>query len=499
MSSRTSGGFNPVTAFMALMGVGVLALLVWLWGAQFGHFAWSLLRSASMPILIGVFVVAAVVVVSAIMYDVWHAAVIPALVLGAIGFGLTAWIVNGYVIPHQLAEKTQIESAEGLDFRQRVPYDVAVATSNRNLGATTGDATGSIKALPAEGDYGVYTTTVERRGLFKGYESTQTMTAPLYGSTSAQNVEFCEFSEAAGMKLSGMSPGNDLARAIMWKTSPSTKVDKEDALVRCEDGTPMVYVPLTKLDGSLFFPQRVPGGTAVYNGETGELTIEDEIDTDLPLYPKSIAENQREALTKSGTFLDWIFSRSGYEDTSKDENDPNGENRAEFGLASADGNTQYYATPLTTRGSSSSIIALGTIESDGEIKSGELHTYTVNEYEQALQANSSIADRITGEVLGGYRANGLTVFEVTPSEEGTWTATVGKEQTVLYRAIIHQDGTIELLDAKGNSVAGDDPENPEEGGIEVDIDKPLEDMTTEELKELGDQVLEELASRSQVE
>lgn len=483
------------TALVGVVALALLAAFVWIAGAQFGHFIWSLLRSLVLPLLIAA---ALGGIVIAFFRKDWERGVFAAGGLAVVAFAITAWVSSGYVVPHQLAQKTQSQSAEDLDFRQRVPYDVASATSNRNLGNTTGDATGNIKAMPAEGDYGVYSTSVERRGLFKGYESTQTLTAPLYGSTSAKNVEFCEFSDSAKLKLSGWAPSNNMVRAIQWQTSASTKVNKGDALVRCEDGTPMVYAPLTKLDGDLFFPQRVPAGVAVYNGETGELTIEQELETDLPLYPKSVAENQREALTRSGSFFDWVFKRSGFEDTSKDGEDPNGENRAEFGLANSDGTKQYFVTPLTTRGSSSSIIALGTIESAGVIKSGALHPYVVNKYDQAQQANSSIASRITGEVLGGYRASGLSVFEVVPSEDGTWTATVGKEQTVLYRAIIHPDGTIDLLDAKGNTVAGDGESSKEEGSG-ISTDKPIEEMTNDELTELGDQILDELASRSQDE
>lgn len=487
---------NVTAAVFGAIALAVVGAFIWAWGAEFGHIVWSLVRSSLLAIVVAVALAGAAFAVTHRSESRW-------MVAGGLaiaGFVITAIFTSGYVVPHQLAQQTQEQAADDLDFRQRVPFDVASAVSTRNLGDTTGDATGSIKAIPAEGEYGVYTTSVERRGFFKGYESTQSLTAPLYGSTSSKNVEFCSFSEDANLKLSGWVPSNSMVRAIMWKTSPSTRVDKGDALVRCEEGTPMVYVPLTKLDGNLFFPQRVPGGVAVYNGETGELKIEQELDTDLPLYPKSVAENQREALSRSGSVFDWMFKRAGYEDTSKDEEDPNGENRAEFGLASTDGNTQFYVTPLTSRGSSSSIIALGTIESDGKVKSGELHPYVVHKYEsgESRQANSAIASRITGEVLSGYMASGLKVFEVVPSEDGTWTATVGKEQSVLYRAVIHPDGTIDLLDANGKPVAGDG-KSSEEGEPDLDAGKPIEEMTTEELKQLGDQVLEELATRADSE
>lgn len=497
LNSRTTG-ITFAQLFVGAVVLAIAAALVWLWGAEVGHALWSMLRAGIIPISVGVILLlaAGAAAFTARMEGLGLLLGVAALA----GVILSSALVNGYVIPHQMAQQTQEETSGNLDFRQRVPFDVASAMSGRNLGDTTGDATGGIKALPAEGDYGVYTTSVERRGLFKGYESTQTMTAPLYGTPSSSDVTFCDFSERAGLKLSGGWPTNNLTRAILWRTSPSTKVDKDSALVRCEGGTPMVYVPLTKLDGNIFLPQRVPAGVAVYNGETGELTIEQELETDLPLYPNSVAEAQRQSLTRSGSIWDWMFRRSGYEDTSKDEEDPNGENRAEFSLASADGTESFYVTPLTTRGTSSSIIAMGTIKSDGAVKAGELRPYTVHRFPagESRQANSAVASRITGEVLQGWQASGLSVFEVVPSEDGTWTATVGKEQSVLYRAVIHPEGTIDLLDADGKPV-GSEGESSEEDKPDLDAGKPLEDMTTDELTQLGDQVLEELATRADSE
>ena len=485
----------------ALIVLAIVGGFIWLLGAQTGHFLWSMARISliSGPVAIVLGAVVGFVILRIMGRDYLDISLLSGFGVAVLTFIVGQAFVVSYAIPHSMAQTTQVEEAEDLSFRQRVPFDVASAVSNRNLGATTGDASGTVKALPAEGENGTYTTTVIRRGMFKGYESTQTMTAPLYGSTGAQNVSFCEFSDDAELRLGGLAPKNNLKRAIQWKTSPSTLIDSNDALVRCEDGTPMVYVPTTQLDSNVFLPKRVPGPVAVYNGSTGELSIEEELETDLPLYPKSIAERQRESLTRSGSAADWFFRRSGFEDTSNDGDDPNGENRAEFGLADESGENQYFVTPLTARGSSSSIVALGTVDAAGELKAGELRPYQVHTYPkgESRQANSAVASRITGEVLSGYRASGLKVFEVVPSEDNTWTATVGKEQSVLYRAVINPDGSIELFDNQGNTVAGEGQE-PEEGS-ELKADKPLEDMSVDELKQLGDDILEELAARASTE
>lgn len=482
--------------------LSALGILTWLWGAQFFHYLWSILRVGMVPalILIGVGTSATVFFWRRVQYSEDRAIAVGvswvvALVL-AVGVAIP---LSGYMAPARYNEVVETQSAEELDFRQRVPHDVATAMSDRNLGATTGDAVGQVRAIPAAGDHGSYTTAVVRRGWLKGYESVQTLTPPNYGTPGAQDVEFCEFSPDAKLRLGGGAPSNNLGRAIMWRTSPSTLVDPKDALFNCEDGVPMVYVPLTKLDGSILLPIRVPAGVAVYNGQTGELDIHEEFESDLPLYPQSVTENQREALTRSGSFADWLFGRSGYEDTSVDAEDPNGDNRAEFALADGSGMNQYHVTPLTPRGASSSIIALGTLQSDGTIRSGELRPYMVSTYEEAArQANSATADRITGEVLSGYMASGLRVFEVVPSENGTWTATVGKEQAVLYRAIISSDGKVDLRDANGRPVgtSSTSEDGGSDAGSVIDAGKPVDQMTNEELTDLADQILSELAQRA---
>lgn len=479
-----------------MIGIAIIAVFIWLFGAQLWHSAWSTFRSNMLPIAIAT--ITATILGGLVLAGTRDAypAITTWLITGAL-VGFTAMApVHSYYVPKQVAEATEEQAADALDFRQRTPYDVAHAVSNRNLGDTTGDATGGVKAIPTENDHGVYTTSVIRRGMFQGYESTQTNEPPLYGSTSSQNVKFCHFNDNAKLRMGGKVPSNNLKRAIQWRTSPSVIINRSDVVVHCENDVPMVYVPTTQLSDNFFMPYRVPGPVAVYNGHTGELAIHDDLDSELPLYPQSLATKQREALKATGSFWDSFFKRAGYEDTSKDEEDPNGKNRAEFTMADSNGEHSYYVTPLTTRGSSSSIVALGTIPANGPQHKGELRPYTINKYDQgeSRQANSAIASRITGEVLSGYRASGLKVFEVVPANDDTWVATVGKEQSVLYRAIIHPNGNIDLLDSDGKQVAGEG-EAPDSSDP-ISTDKPIESMTPEELEQLGNQILEELAKRA---
>jgi len=398
------------------------------------------------------------------------------------------------------------ESPAELSFRTRVPLEVATATSSRTLGNTTGTATGDIRALPVIGENGKYSTAVIRRGFLQGYESVQLLDIPLFGTADSKDVQFCAFDKDAKLRFDGGLPVNNLKTAILHRVPLGTGLNAADAVFDCaeENGEliPMVYAPLTKQVG-VFITTRVPASVAIYNGSTGEITIEKDYEGDLPLYPQSLALGQRESTQASDGFVNWFMNRSGYEDTSVDEEDPNGANRAEFGLSDIEGKHQSYVTPLTARGSSSSIIAVGTTEAT-RLVAGELNPYEVRAYEndEVRQANSAIADTITAGVLSGYQAQGLTVFEIAPGEDGNWVATIGKKQSILYRATIEADGTITLRDAKGAQVGavvspnGDVEEVPATDPEVPAQNESLSSLSEDELRELGQQVLDELASRA---
>lgn len=501
-------------------GGGILALLLlsgllYLYGAQIGHGLWRFFRSAWT--LFAVFALIGGIgfalhlprykaakkesrsraynySYSAPEYVSWGTIIAGSLlaIVATVGF----FTLGSYLAKKPVADQIQVTEEAQPNFAERQPFDVASAVSSRTMGSTSGDATGVIKSVPATNDF---STSIVRRGMFKGYESIQQLSVAPFGSTRNGDVNFCQFSENAELRFGGAAPKNNLTRAIYSQTSPSTKARIDDAIFACEDGTPMIYAPLTKMEG-FFFPHEVPGGVAIYNGTTGELKIVDEYEGDLPLYPVSIAEQQRESLTASGTFADYLFRRAGWETTEKDSEDPNGGNRAEFSVSSSDHKTSYYVTPLTPRGASSSIVALGEVESDKQVKNGELNTFTVHRYPdgESRQANSAVAAAITGEILAGYKSNGLQVFEVIPVADGKWVATIGKDQSILYRAEIGADGSIILRDASGAVVGTNaQPVEGEEPPAGADpTGKPIEEMTNEELDALIKEASEELRDRA---
>ena len=386
--------------------------------------------------------------------------------------------------------------ADTLSFDDRVPFDVATAVSSRSLGNTSGNATGDIKAVPGTDEY---TTAVVRRGFLQGYESVQVMKLPVYGSfTFEENVSFCEFDkDNANLRLGGAWFSNDLMYRALHKVSfwnPTTKISKKDITMICDNGSPKVYLPVTKLNVGFLSAHRVPAGVVIYDGKTGELTYEKELNIDgLSIYPISVAESQRDSLATVNGYGDWLFRRDGFESTSKDEDDVNSTNPTEFGLMDTSGSTKF-VTPLTPRGSSSSVVALSTLDASS-VNSGSMNSLTVHSYSSPRQAPSTVASSIISTELSGYKANGLTVFEVVPSENGSWTASIGKNQSILYRAIIDPLGDVVLYDSNGKDISGSNSTGDDETNIRTD--KPLDQMTVQELKELADSITSELAERAQ--
>lgn len=523
MASARSKHARKRQLLTTLITVGVLAVLsaiiIAIW-PDVAHSAAIFLRVTWLTLGVPLVLVVAAIVL--LMKDRVGFAFLTGV--GAVAAFIVLIFIQGYTSKSNLAESVTVvdESPSELSFDPRQPYDVATATSNRTLGDTLGTVSGRVRALPATGEDGLYTTSVIRHGFLQGYESTQVLDLPQFGTSDASNVRFCDWdADKAPLRLGGGLPANSLQGAIYRQTSPTVSLDDTDAFVVCQatakpgDETPgdipVLYAPLKKL-GSGLFPYWVPAGVAVYDGKDGKLTILDELSAPgYPLYPSSIATAQRESTTARGSVADYIWQRVGWEDTGKDESDPNGYNRAEFGLSVAGKNTHTYVTPLNTRGSSSSIVGVGT-SSAGSIKTGELNPYEVRLYPkgQARQANSAISDSITGGVLQGYQAQGLSVFEVVPEKDGNWVATIGKKQSVLYRATIAPDESITLVDAGGQQIGNSVTVNPDgEVDREVDPSKPTDgdadsnstsiaNLSDEELRLLGQQIIEELSKRSQI-
>ena len=442
----------------------------------------------------------------------WFIAAGVVFIVGGTGAAFYSSYLNDNALYN--ASKVQVKTdGDSLSFKNRVPYEVAAGVSGANLGDLTGDVTGVVKIAPGTGQY---STGVTRRGFLKGYEAVQTMNLPEYGQPNiAKDVKFCKFDEKnAPYKLGGKWWSNNLDYRVLNAAGGwTTTFDDSDVTMTCNSKSePVMYIPILKSKVGFLKSYDVPAGVVTYNGKTGVLEYHKEMTSadGITLYPSYLAKEQREASQSSGSFADYIFNRSGFEDTSDDEEDPNKENATEFGLSTTNGVTQF-VTPLTPRGESKSIIALSTIDSASN-KYGQLQSMHIHKYTAARQTTSTVASNVTANGLGGQKTN-LGVFEVVPSQDGNWTATVGQKQTVVYHAVIGEDDSMTLVDASGKTVFTN---KKSDGGVDKDAKadnktesdsssnanqsatagKDLGSMSVDELQKLSNDVSAELANRA---
>ena len=425
---------------------------------------------------------------------------LPVVIIVAIGGASVVSLVRyEYDLGTKYLAEVEVVDTDSPDFAERAPYDVAAAGSTRLLGDTTGEAM-NVKSLVDEGDHGTYNALVVSRGLFPGYESVQVQDVPLYGAPTSRDIDTCEFNGArASHRLGGFWPSESLDYLVLGSVPLNVAFQSTDTYGYCDGDTAKIVIPLQSLDG-FWTPVWSSYGVAVYDGSTGTVTIEtDTSDIPGPVYPLSLARTQREALLSTGTFEDRFFNRSGWEDSSGDTDDPNAGNRSEFGLRYVDDNDGAFITPLTPRGDSTSIVAVSVVDATRS-ELGQRNTITVHRYDkgESRQANSAVAQEIkTSYSWMPDWASGLTIFEIVPGKDGTWIASIGQTQSVVYRAVISADGSAVLYDETGERVIRtNDGNEPDVENPSVPVDSDLADLTPAELRELADTVLDELERRA---
>jgi hypothetical protein len=486
----------------AAAAVVLLAVIAWLWGAQIVHGGYQFGATGAFVLipLLALAAVAATVIVPRGRATPLTAA----LVVVVLGLSVFAWVRHAYDTDRLYVGDARTVDRAAPSFDQRSPYDVAAVSSTKNLGDTTGTAL-AVKSLTDQGAHGLWDALVQRRGFLAGYESVQVQDMPLYGPTEPSRVHTCAFTRTAGLRLGGALPANSLTHAIDAATPPAVTFDPADAYGYCDGAKPVVVVPLTRVHG-FWNVSHDDAGDAVYDGRTGHLRIvTDASHLPGPAYAQSLAKRQRVALRALGSFGDYWFHRSGYEDTSADGGNPDSFNPSELGLRRASDDHATWVTPLTPPGSSSSVVALSVVDAS-VARAGTRNPIRIYRYEkgEARQANSSVASSIKTQYsfLPDW-ASGLRIFELVPGRHGQWVASLGQSQGVVYRAVIDADGTVVLRDQAGDVVTRsglqDAPGNSGTGGTSGaggSGSTDLSRMTPQQLRQLGQAVLDELAKRA---
>ncbi|MEU5721919.1 hypothetical protein ABZ783_08850 [Micromonospora sp. NPDC047738] len=342
----------------------------------------------------------------------------------AVGLALgVCWLVYGeYLQDRGYVTTMRVVTDPVPELTARAPYLVGKAQAAPNLGDVTGEIT-DISYLPDSDRFGVL---VERRGWLTGYEVGLVQEVPLGGNSRAQ--QRCRFdASTADARIGGWFTHN-LARKISAERR-WVRFSADDAYVYCQGETPVVVVPLKRQTGILVVTER-PAGVALYDGQTGKVTItDDSTKVPGPSYPISLAARQREGTAAVGGFADWWFERSGWDASEDGANDGN---ESEFALRYRDGSGRSaYVTPLTPQGEASSVVAVSTVPT--RHPGGRLAPLTVHRLSPTWSSPQAIVALIKSEYRDVCCWNDDQVFEVVPTGGSTWTATLGSEQSIRYR------------------------------------------------------------------
>ena len=437
----------------------------------------------------------------------WTGVTVAALTgLACLCFLVYAVFTHGYQVRKAVLANVSETTNTAPQFKERAAFTVADKQAAGNLGE---GVIGEIVDTTYVADQDTFGSLVERPGFFTGYAAVETQTVALTGQATAQT---CKFSTSdADARLGGIF-GSSLERKIAHIHRGYTITDS-DAYGVCvdQDGkkTPLVIVPLKDHRG--WFPAiEVPAGVAVYNGLTGTVKVYDDVKAGQlpgPVFPLSLAQDLRESTAAMGSFWDFMKNRSGYSDTSRDENDPNGENRSEFALATASSKSPAYVSPLTARRGSTAISAIGVVQA-GSVTKGKFNAYTVHKLDEPRKANSAVADRLKTDYsdLPDW-ASGLRIFEIAPVSQGEWVASMGREQNVAYRVRIKADGSSCLENADGTKIRCGRSTNTNGNGpgmslapadgtpVSVPVDGELSKLSDADLAKLQTQLAGEISRR----
>lgn len=506
-------GFSILAAFI----LAIMGFLFWVWGLNLVHWVTTAQREATpfwfwLPIILIGFGWAIHVHTknSQLSYSTpsskayWFG--YAAAFIGIIAMCWMVTVADYTRLSSYYAKGVEVaQDSEAQSYANRAPFEVASATSNANMQNVNGTAT-AVKSLPDDADHGVWNVLVVARGLWVGYETLQTMNLPLYGTPANSDVSFCAFNPNMQLRHGGALPHNNLSRAIYGQVPLNVDWDTRDVYGYCDpNGDPIVVTPLKQIDG-FFFPTWRYYGVALLNGNTGDIIILTDVDEinqiPGPVYPLSLASTQRVSTSATGGFWDYYFGSQGYETATADNSEVN--------LRNAENDESYFVTTMNPRGESTSIVAVTeTAASVVELNGNQLNPLKLNilPQERIRSANSTLENdiRTAYSYMPEFtNSEASLILEITSGENGNWVASIGRIQSVNYRAYITVNGsetTIELVDARGNIIAQNGSAGTEDvqDGDTTLIPVPgadLSGLTVEELKAINDAVVAELAARA---
>jgi len=526
MTYRSSG--SPSSALGAVLlaagGAGVLTALFVLVAPYYSTQVWWLLRSALFWI-IPILIVARLAFAAVAAANSGNSSAAGGLSLLAIGglLGAIGWFfAYNYNQDRVYAESIQVTTDPLPALAPRVPFSISAVQVRSNLGEVPGDVADTAYVPAAGSAPGEFTTLVERRGYFSGYE---TLLSQQITEEGRNTPETCDFSPAAQRRLGGPLTHNlgrminSERRFVSWEDS-----DAYGVCIQAPDGTasPKVVVPLLEQEGALVVTE-APAGVAVYDGRTGDLEIRpDARGLPGPSYPISLAAVQRESTHAMDGFWSYLTRRAGWE-LAAEADSVNTDNASEFVLATdvegdvggagADPARILYVTPQTGRGAATAISAFTV--ADARLSGPGLAPLVVHRLgsgDPVWLSPTAITDRIRatfGDVFAAQRDAGI--YELAPLSGEEWVATIGTPQNMLYRVRgvgdLSEDPCLDALDgsrircgaAAGVGSAGPGlavgPSSPGAAVAPAPAGSDLPALSDEQLLDLARRAQDELARR----
>lgn len=486
----------PVGGF--ILGLVILAVLLipsFIWG-WFEHF-WRLFFvewQAGGIILGSVLLTGLIAIILTTMYGgkAGVTFIVPIGILIAMIIASFSFVYNQQ---RAYLEGVSVENvAPDINFDQRVPFEIAGNQVEKNMGDSLGTAQ-DVHSMAGEGNYGLWNTLVVKRGFVQGYESVISIDSPTYGNVSEENVRRCFFSDNATLRFGGALANNDLGRAIIDKVFWSNVTyHQEDAYGYCDGDTPYVVTPLVSVQG-WYVTHDVPWGLAIYNGTTGQLTITQDPEvikaTPGPTYPITVARSQRQALQAyDGDWWNHVQGLLGW-DTEDGNN--------EIQIRVSDTDKTVYFNALQPRGSSTNVTAESMVNAEG-FTPNQYNKLTVYVLPHERTANATVDNNIKTQYSWMPAFSSTTsnyqLYEIVPGQNGGWVASVGTDQSVVYRVVIDSTGNnVTLVDAKtGKEITQAGVVNNPDGTTTVvpDTTGSVDGMSEDQLIALLGQITERL-------
>lgn len=421
-------------------------------------------------------------------------------IVGIIVSVLYGIFIHSYNIDKIYSSRAEIVDAATTDFQERAPWVVANNYASKYQGDDIGKGM-NVKHVPVTGvdDSSRYSRLIVGRAMLgnAGYTSIREFDLPKIGPIPKSATESCEVPEIMGKRFESMVfPWRSLSNSLSWK-NPFLHYSYDDGYGYCDNGEPVIVMPLYEYDG-FWFVTESPAGAAVYTTKGLQVMSPEELvenNIQGPTFPQSLSETYMNSMKAMDGYGKWINGTSGYDLTTKDEDDSNSDNAESFSLVDESGSIQY-VTPLTPRGGSESITATFVAPAQQKTENAVFRIETNHDLPATSSIETSIrSSNVKGDPNWGSRwADGtrMRVYEIVPNSNGYWVASIGLGQEVSYRAKISPDGNVEVQKLSNEDGDTDVFDNET---VVVNTGKDFSEMTDDELIQIIKSAAEELENR----